>query len=162
MSTENKDKKEDTRTPLQKAKDRVATSQSSLVSAVENVVKLEGKTPEQTFGNKCGDGVKTNWKNGAVATEETIRRDLLSVCTSKNPLTSNGVMTLVKKLGTFAYRQSFIDVEIAKLKKENKDITPDQINEKLKGIESLNDMDKQIRVRAESAKSKSKSSESTA
>lgn len=123
MSTEQK-KKTPTHT------EKVANAMKSVETAISNKVKAEGNTPEQVFGNRIGDGVKKAWTKGDVPGEQDVKNDAISLGTAKE-LTASSIISKCIKFMTFARRLSLIETEKAKLKKANKDITPEQLASQL-------------------------------
>lgn len=142
MSTNDKPK---TTTPNEK----IASAIKSLISAVESKVKSEGKTPEYTFAQRVADGVKKNWESGKVPTEQEIKDMSISLGTSKNSMTPGSLLSKATELTTRALYLSKIEKLKADIKKDNKDISEEQLASKLRPqIESL---DRKISEKSKSA-----------
>ena len=123
MST---DEKKKPLTPTEK----VANAMKSVETAISNKVKAEGNTPEQVFGNRIGDGVKKAWAKGDVPSEQDVKNDAIALGTAKE-LTAGSIISKAVKFMTYARRLSLIETEKAKLKKANKDITPETLASQL-------------------------------
>lgn len=125
--------------------ERIAGAIKSLVGAVESKVKTEGKTPEFTFGQRVAEGVKKSWEKGDIASEEDIKKDFLKSGISENSFTSGALVSKATKLMTLALKLSKIDKLRADLRKDNKDITDDQLETKLSPL--IESLDKSIAAR---------------
>lgn len=141
--------------------EKIANATKNLMVAIENKSKAEGKTPEYTFGIKVADGVKKSFESGAIPSEQDIKDDALTLAGAKQSLTSGALVAKATKIMSLACYLSKIDGEKAKLKRENKDISNEELENKIRPyIESL---DKDLKAKADAtAQAKmSKKTEST-
>lgn len=146
------------------AQERTDNAVKSLLSAVENQVKTEGKTPEYTFATRVADGVSKNWNAGKIPSEKEIKDEAFSLAGPTSAITAGSLATKATKLMTLACYLSKIDSEKNKLKKDNKDISDDDLEKKLGPlIESLDKgiAERKAKAEAEAKEKSKKKTEST-
>lgn len=110
--------------------EQIDSSIVNLGKLIERKVKAEGMTPEFTFGQKVADGVKKNWESGTIPSADEVKDEALGLAGLKS-VTTGVLVNKAIKIMTRALYLSKIDSAKAKLKKDNPNLSDNDLTAKL-------------------------------